>query len=1029
MKRLKSAILCLPLPLLLAACATQTPSAERVAQAEPHVYQAPDAYDQRSKRVVPREGRKRDRASISAEYNLQMEADENGPPSAAQIFRAVGQRENLLRAGGGIESKVAGVVSSSWQELGPGNIGGRLRTIAIDPRNVSRIFVGAASGGIWLTENAGTSWRPINDFLGNLSVTTLVFDPANPNIMFAGTGEASAGLVGVGIFKSTDSGLTWNYLAATSPDIDQDWRFVNRIAIHPQQTNIMLAGTTNGNNRAQGAIFRTIDGGQSWTKAANFEAPDIVWDPFNTSNVVAGREDGFIAYSRDAGQSWQTTAQLVPTINSSNSGRVEVAFAPAVQGRVYASVDANKGEVWRSEDAGATWTKMSTPEHLQSQGFYDNVIWSDPTDGLHVIVGGIDLHRSRDGGTTFTKISDWRFAPNSAHADHHAIVAVPGFSANNPVVYFGNDGGLYRANDVNALNSDSNNAVNGWRSLNNGLGVTQFYAGAGKRSAGGRIIGGTQDNGSLIYSAGTNWQTWAGGDGGYSAVDPVSDSTIYGEYVYLSIHRSVNNGVRQYICAGITEGKKGEGTQPYCGVNATEKANFIAPFILDPNNRERMLAGANSLWAANNVTAAAPTWETIKPPLGGDAGTNYINAITVADSNSNIIWVGHNGGQVFKTLNGLSASPTWTQMSGLPTRQVARILIHPTNHDHVIVAYTGFAAGNLWETRNGGTNWSNITGNLPAAPIFSVVRHPNRDNWLYAGTSVGVFASENGGATWSTTNDGPANVRVRELFWYSNTELVAATYGRGMYRATITRPGPDNYQGVWWGGQSENGWGMTMIQHGPTLAVGWYYFNAQGQPVWALVPGCNWDNAFLVCSGNVVTSTGAWLGNYNSAQFQQTTIGTASFTFSSNNAGVMTWNIGGVQGTKNISRLNYASGASPSGIDYSDIWWGGQAQNGWGVAIGQQGGVFAGVWYTYTQAGQPVWYLINGGSWTSPNTYSSPLTRATGSPLIGANYNTALFNPQPVGTVSITFTDASNGSITYNIDGVNQTKPITRLGF
>ncbi len=1026
MKRLKLVVLCLVTPLMITGCVTQPPNAERPAQAEALVYRAPEAYDQQSKRAVPREGRKRDRAAISADFNLRMEADESGPPTAAQIFRAVAQRENLVRTTEGIEAKVAGVLANTWQELGPGNIGGRLRTIAIDPRNVSRIFVGAASGGIWLTENAGTTWRPINDFLGSLSVTTMVFDPANANIMFAGTGEASAGLVGVGIFKSTDSGVTWNYLAATSPDNDQDWRFVNRIAIHPQQTNIMLAGTTNGNNRTLGAIFRSIDGGQSWTKAANFEAPDIVWDPFNASQVVAGREDGFIAFSRDAGMTWQSTAQII----SASSGRVEVTFAPAVQGRVYASVDANKGEVWRSEDAGATWVKMSTPEHLQSQGSYDNVIWSDPTDGLHVIVGGIDLFRSRDGGVTFTKISDWRFAPNSAHADHHAIVAVPGFNANNPVVYFGNDGGLYRANDVNALTADSNPVINGWRSLNNGLGVTQFYAGAGKLSAGGRIIGGTQDNGSLIYTTGTNWQTWAGGDGGYSAVDPVSDSTIYGEYVYLSIHRSVNNGVRQYICTGITEGKKAEGGLSYCGASATEKANFIAPFILDPNNRDRMLAGANSLWASNNVTAAAPAWAAIKLPIGGDAGTNYINTIASAEANSNIVWVGHNSGQVFKSINATAATPTWTQVNtGLPTRQVARILIHPTNHDHVIVSFTGFSAGNLWETRNAGVSWTSITGNLPAAPVFSVVRHPNKDSWLYVGTSIGVFASENGGASWSTTNDGPANVRVRELFWYSNTELVAATYGRGMYKSTIARPGPDNYQGAWWAGAAEGGWGLSFVQHGATLAVGWYYFNAQGQPTWAIVPGCTWNASFTTCTGAVFGSTGAWLGNYTGAQLAQSQIGTVTFSFTGLTGGTMSWNIGGVPGTKTISKLNYLTGASPSGIDYTDIWWAGNAENGWGVAIAQQGAVLAGSWYTYNQLNQPVWYLINGGTWTSPNVFEAPLTRATGSPLIGTNYNPGALVSTNAGTVRFTFSDASNAAMTYTVDGVTQTKPISRLQF
>src|SRR5687768_10412259 len=148
---------------------------------------------------------------------------------------------------------------------------------------------------------------------------------------------------------------------------------------------------------------------------------------------------------------------------------------------------------------------------------------------------------------------------------------------------------------------------NGWTNLNNGLAVTQFYSGGGRTAAGGRIVGGTQDNGSLLLQQG-QWKPVRGGDGGFVAVDPASDNTTYGEYVYLALHRSSNGAPSVYICNGITEGMPDEGNAKYCGANATKKANFIAPFILDPNNGNRMLAGANSLWASDDVKSAAPTW-------------------------------------------------------------------------------------------------------------------------------------------------------------------------------------------------------------------------------------------------------------------------------------------------------------------------------------------------------------------------------------------------------------------------------------
>jgi len=237
------------------------------------------------------------------------------------------------------------------------------------------------------------------------------------------------------------------------------------------------------------------------------------------------------------------------------------------------------------------------------------------------------------------------------------------------------------------------------------------------------------------------------------------------------------------------------------------------------------------------------------------------------------------------------------------------------------------------------------------------------------------------------------------------------------------------YQGAWWAGQAENGWGLSFVQHGETLAIGWYYFNAFGQPVWALVPGCTWYVNFKVCSGPVVASSGAWFGAYSAAQFYQSQMGTASFEFYDANNGTMTWLIDGFQVTKAISRMQFQSGVSPSGIDYSDIWWGGAAENGWGVAIVQQGAVLAGVWYTYTQQGNPVWYLINSGSWVTPTTYSAPLFKATGSPLISSNYNAAAFDPRQAGTISINFTSSATGTVTYTVDGVTQTKMIERLAF
>lgn len=425
-----------------------------------------------------------------------------------------------------IAPPIAGISSAQWTSIGPGNIGGRIRTIAIHPTLPTSIFAGGVSGGIWKSSNSGASWTPVNDFMANLAISSIVFDPSNSNTMYAGTGESFAGdgVRGFGVFKSVDGGVSWSLLSGTNPTTtSSDWYFVNRIAI---SGGVILAATNGG-------IYRSTDGGATWLKTANTPSNyprDIQFDPNNTNNAVAGF-NGYVGYSRDAGVNWT----YVPV----GTGRVELAYAKSSANTLFASVSINSGTLYKSTDGGASWSSVSSYGHLGNQGFYDNAIWVDPVNASHILLGGLDLWRSTNGGVTFTKISTWYYWPSSVHADHHTIVSDPRYDgSSNRKVYFGNDGGIYSAADINAVNS--NQSSNGWTNLNNGLAITQFYSGAGRATAGTKIIGGTQDNGSLFYSGTSNWGTFFGGDGGYSAVDSLDGNYLYGEYVYLTIHRTTN---------------------------------------------------------------------------------------------------------------------------------------------------------------------------------------------------------------------------------------------------------------------------------------------------------------------------------------------------------------------------------------------------------------------------------------------------------------------------------------------------------
>ena len=739
------------------------------------------------------------------------------------VMKAAQQR--AAKAAGKVNGlEVAGIDPGAWIWLGPGNIGGRIRSIVIDPVNANNMWVGSVAGGLWRSTDAGVAWQPVNEFVGNLAVSTIVINPTNSSIMYAGTGESFAsalgategqdiannGLRGDGVFKSTDGGVTWNQLLRTrSSDpsvcgagagVNCPWSYVNRLAMSPNGSTI-LAATISG-------IERSIDGGATWNPAPTFAAniQDVDFNPADSNKAIAARP-GATKYSIDGGATWISatfTPALNPIVSPGPSLRVELAYAPSNPLIVYASVDQStgvvpnqtQGDVYKSTDGGQTYTRLNTilpgNTFLGGQGGYGNIIWVNPLDPNFVIVGGINMYRSTDGGINWIAIASGQFG--SAHSDHHMIVASSAFNnTTNKQVYFTNDGGIYRADDVSTVSLTP--APNGWTKLNNNLGITQFYGAAG--NADGVIVGGTQDNGTQRYSGDPQaWTQMFGGDGGFSAADPTDVNYFYGEYTTLGILRSTDGGASSsYIYCNPVPPSANGGVCTGTGItDAFNGANFIAPFTLDPSDSNTMLAGGMSLWRSSDVKAAGlPTWTAIKPPASNGLippSNVPISAIVVSANNSDLIVVGHNDGQIYLTFNGTNTPPTWIKISnvggGTPARFVTRVVIDETRSPNWIYAtFGGFAGDNIYRTSDLGSTWSDVSGagatSLPGVPVRSLLLHPIHPEFLYVGTEVGIFASEDGGATWKLPTDGPANVSVDELFW-NKGDLVAATHGRGLYK-------------------------------------------------------------------------------------------------------------------------------------------------------------------------------------------------------------------------------------------------------
>jgi hypothetical protein len=720
--------------------------------------------------------------------------DENGVIATDGLVNAIQQAQKMhydakawpgaaQPATGGIHPRVADLNTNNWEWLGPSNIGGRIRSILVHPTATNIMWIGSVGGGVWKTTNSAASWFPCDDWMANLAVCCMVLDPTDPNVLYAGTGEGfgnADAIPGAGVFKSIDGGSNWTQL--TSYALQND---INRLAICPTNHLILLAATGNG-------LWRSTNGGTNWTPTyTNNAVKQVAFHPTDGSRAIA-TPDGLGLYSTDGGLTWPSATGLAIT------GRIEFAYAPSSPNLVYASQDTNQGSLFLSTNGGVTYTLKNTGQtNLEAQGWYDNSIWVDPTNPNNLIIGGVDLFRSTNGGVTLTRMSDWTNGPGSAspptsaHADHHAIVTAPGFDgANNTTVFFGNDGGLACARNVYTVTT-----TNGWTFLNNNLGITQLFGGAANPTSFTTVCG-NQDNGSTsrTTSSGTTWITWGGGDGGFCAADPTDPRYFYGEYINLQIYRSTDGAVD---ASNITT----TNTLPDAGVpagyddedpDAPAAANFIAPFILDPNDPDTILAGGSNLWRSVNVKTASPTnvaWAKIK---GGAAGTNnFISAIAVAKGNSDIIWVGHNDGDVYSTTNGKAVNPVWTRKDlntpKLPRRNCTRLTIDPNNASLVYATFGGFSTNNIYRTTDGGLTWTNIAGGLPVAPVYSLVIAPFNSNYLYVGTEVGIFGSVDSGVNWSPANEGPANVQVLELFWVRNY-LYAATHGRGAYRIALGPP-------------------------------------------------------------------------------------------------------------------------------------------------------------------------------------------------------------------------------------------------
>lgn len=765
-------------------------------------------------------------------YNEQMwhyTLDPNtGRPMPEKAFKI---QQTLKAKRKGLSAKTPGDATNEWIDRGPNNLGGRTRGIMFDPNDSEnkRVFAGGVSGGLWVNEditNANSSWTLVPGIGANISVTVIIHDPNNTNIFYIGSGESytSGNAIGRGIWRSIDGGVTWNIVFGGGADgtfrsgnsVVNGIFYVNDIVTRDNAgITEIYAAIAGGFYRDAGnpsqftgidqqGLYKSVDSGNNWGRldimdtANTFVNPnDLEIDLENniwlaTTRNPFGTAGGKIFKSIDG-----TDFTLINTLPSAARTEIEVSSLDA--NKLWAVVnDANSGQVaniYGTTDGFENFTRLNEPndadedisetDYTRGQAFYNLPIEVDVNDNL--FVGGIDLFRSTDNGTTWTQLSKWsnnnelrNLNVPLVHADQHAVVFRPGTTSE---VVFGNDGGVYYTDnilkDITTFNISE-------RNLN--YNVTQFYYGTIDNSGienGDGIAGGTQDNGTPISVNSQNnvnsFREPFGGDGGYTEID---DS---GQYMIQSYPRNTHNysNYPTITFANLLTTSKNDDDE-FLG-------SFINCVVLD-KNLDILYSNAtlNNDFKIERVRGFLPgeTEEAIflsDDVLDGNPSTMQISPFTV---NSSRIFLGLENSKLIKVDNANTETPVFTNISGNNFVGSLSDIEFGTNEEEIFVTVHNFGVESIWFTNNRGTSWRSLEGNLPDLPVKCILQNPLNTNELIIGTELGIWKTDDYTITepiWEQSFNGMSDVTVVDLdLRTTDNTILATTHGRGLFTSQFT---------------------------------------------------------------------------------------------------------------------------------------------------------------------------------------------------------------------------------------------------
>jgi len=687
-----------------------------------------------------------------------------------------------------------GNAGSPWIERGPNNVGGRTRALTWDPTTTNKVWAGSVTGGLWFNNNitsAASTWQPVNDFWDNIAVTAIAFDPTNSNTMYIGTGEGwgAAASRGAGIWKSTNGGSSFTQLASTT-----DFYYINDLVVRNEGgAGVVYAAVAVKSYEGQfhggsEGLQRSANGGISWAQmlpnvSGNPEAPTDI-DIAADNSIWVGVDAN--SFGAGGGKIYSTTpAGTTFTLrhNHGSSGRVNLACAPSDADYVYAAFEVGGAmNAFKKSTNGLTFSAAGLTEpndgdngipatdFTRGQAWYDLTLDVDPNNRENVIIGGIDLFKTLDGGATWPQISKWSNNPglgtlpiSLVHADQHTVVYKPGSSSE---IIFGNDGGVFYSSNGNAPltnDIDIDSRINGYN-------VTQYYACAIHPTAGtNEFLAGAQDNGTQRYvSAGMNSTTEAtGGDGGFCFIDQTNAQFQFTSYVRNSWRRSTNSGT------SFSNIQNDQGT-----------GSFINPG--DYDNNQDILYSARTTSTIQRINSATGAINIDNFTIAGLGSMASHLSVSPHTTTSTTLFVGTGAGKVFRVTNAQGGAPASTDITrNLPVGSISCIAIGGSN-DTLLVTLSNYGVSSVWFTTDGAaTNWTQKEGDLPDMPVRWALFNPNDYTEVILATEVGVWTTTNlnaGSPNWTTSNSGLANVRVDMLqMRSSDNEVIAATHGRGLF--------------------------------------------------------------------------------------------------------------------------------------------------------------------------------------------------------------------------------------------------------